>query len=101
MEQSREPKEPDVQVMSPAERDSFQGLTINENDKQQESAGFNTGASSGGIYIRHVNWTATGWLTKMLIGLVLLALVFGAAAFGGLLLVLAAFGWLIRRLFWR
>ena len=93
--------EPEVQVMSRDDRDSFQGLTIDQGDREQENAGYQSGAGKSGIYVRHYNWSSPGLLTKVIIGIVLIAIVSGAAIIGGALLVVAAIGWLLSKLFRR
>ena len=91
----------DVQVMTREERDSFRGLTIEQSGRREESADWQTGAGRDGIYIRHYSWNSVGWMTKLAIAVVLVAVVSGAVFIGGGLLLLFVLGWLVSRIFRR
>lgn len=91
----------DVQVMTKEERDSFRGMTIEQSGRREESAGWQTGAGRDGIYIRQYSWSSVGWLTKLAIAVVIIAVVSGAVVIGGGLLMLFALGWLVSRIFRR
>ena len=100
--------EPEVQVLSRDERDSFQGLTLDQQGRDNEGAGYSSGARytgrGNGIHVKTYGFSSVGkmsWITKIAIGLVILAIVSGAAVIGGVLLLAAAAGWIISRLFRR
>jgi len=91
--------QPEVQVMSQEERDTFSGLTIEQGGtRQEESTEYQSGARRNGVYVRQYNLNSTSLLTKVLIALGLLAVISGAVVIGGAVLVIFAVGWLIRKL---
>ncbi len=67
-----------VRVMSRAEKDSYDGITIeadeNEARKQEEAAQEGRAYQYGGqrVYVRHVNLGQIGWKAKLLVALTLL-----------------------------
>lgn len=100
--------EQEAQILSRDERDSFRGLTLEQQGGDRESAGYSSGARhtgrGNGIHIKTYGFSSVGkmsWLTKIAIGLVILAIVSGAAVIGGVLLLAAVAGWIISRLFRR
>ena len=102
-----QPLEPEVQVLSRDERDSFQGLTIEEPGQggQKEKAGYSSGSyRHGGVHVRSYsfgNGSKTSWVTKIAIAVVVLAVLAGIMLFGGVMILVAIIGWIISRLFRR
>ena len=105
---SQNSTEPEVQVLSRDERDSFQGLTLDQQGRDNEGAGYSSGArytgQGNGIHVKTYGFSSVGkmsWVTKIVIGLLALAILSGAAVIGGVLLLAAVAGWIISRLFRR
>lgn len=71
--------EDNVRVMSRAEKDSYDGITIeaDENasrrqEEQQDARAYQYGGQR--VYVRHVNLGQVGWTTKLIVGLAILGL---------------------------
>lgn len=104
---AEQPQEPEVQVLSRDERDSFQGLTIEEpgEERQKEKARYSSGSyGQGRVHVRHYSFgsgSKMSWVTKIAIALVVLAVLSGMAVFGGIMILAAIIGWIVSRLFRR
>ncbi|MEN6412662.1 MAG: hypothetical protein ABFC84_07850 [Veillonellales bacterium] len=88
-----------VQVLTPEEKQQFQGVTIEQEGesigKNPGSSGFNSGSR---IYVKQVSFgSGTGLMVKLLVGAVIAALVVFIAMPVALLLLAVGFIWLILR----
>lgn len=92
--------EENVQLLSRQERDSFQGITIDQGDGAKDHG---NGQRDNGsrVYIKNIDLSNSSWLNKLLIAAAIIALLFAGIFIGGIVIVLALAGWLISKIFRR
>ncbi len=64
-----------IQVLTPEERENFQGITLEDNrpgDGRYEYQGEQPGQR---VFVHQLNWNKSGFLLKLLVGLVLIGLI--------------------------
>jgi hypothetical protein len=68
----------EVEVLPPEERDEFQGITIEQNPQTSGERGYyEYHDPHKGVYVRQINLSGKGgWLSRILVGLIIFALIF-------------------------
>ncbi len=67
-----------VQVLTPEEKRQFQGVTLEQEGETETGSCYKDGNSQSDrrIYVRQINLTGTGLLTKLFFGAILAVLIF-------------------------
>lgn len=90
---------PNVQVLSPKDRQDFQGMTIDQGGSGEQQYERPQG---GRIYYRQVNFNlfkSSGWLTKIVWGIIFAGLALFAFSSLFFIAVVGAVIWLLLRIF--
>jgi hypothetical protein len=71
----------EIEVLPPEERDEFQGITIEQNPQTSGDEGgyyhYEYHGPHKGVYVRRINLSGKGgWLSRILVGLMILAVIF-------------------------
>ncbi|CUH96978.1 putative membrane protein [Propionispora sp. 2/2-37] len=90
---------PNVQILSPKEQQEFQGVTIDQGGRKEESY---ERPGSGRIHYRQINFNlfkSSSWLTKIVWGVVFAGLLLFAFSSLFFVAVVGAVIWLLLRIF--
>jgi hypothetical protein len=71
----------EIEVLPPEERDEFQGITLEQNPQtsgdERGYYDYEYRDSRKGVYVRRINLSGKGgWLSRLLVGLIILAVIF-------------------------
>ncbi len=88
-----------VQVLTPQERENFQGITI-QDDKDEQASGYEQRSFESGqrVYVRHIQFGSSGFIVKLILLVITLLFIFVFLPMAMMFAAAGILGWFIIRL---